>query len=145
MYSTKQTCLSSVRIMYCKERNPLLSTRMEILTDWLRALVVHFSRLNLYLDVNNRHQTLVDEEGGWGGGWENWGGEGKWNHTSIRVPIRLCLLALKHLHHLWVLWIVNLQGQYIHKWSQFVPTLQQDTSTLAPFATFCFIKFTSYD
>ena len=47
--STKHVCESSVSIMYCIERNPRLSIRIEILLDKFRAFVEGFSNVVLYL------------------------------------------------------------------------------------------------
>lgn len=49
-YSTKQTCLSLVRIMHWIERKPRWSTRREILLDWFKAFVHGFSNTSLYLE-----------------------------------------------------------------------------------------------
>ena len=48
-YSTKQTWPSSVLIMYCIDKNPLLSVRNEIRVDSINALTDGFNSDILYL------------------------------------------------------------------------------------------------
>lgn len=109
-YSTKQTCPSSFIIMYCNERNPLPSILIEILLEKCRALVDGFRRLILYLSTETQlvfsssrtwpFKPLLRMQIPFSMFWI----PVPMINFVYNIPVCLCLLTLKWLHHVWVLW-----------------------------------------
>ena len=96
-YSTKQTCLSLVSIMHWSERKPRLSILIDILVDWLTAFWQGFKRASLYL----KHSVYIDTVM-------------HYCKEGYGILVLEGLLALKDLHHIRILWVVNLWKSYIH-------------------------------
>ena len=96
-YSTKQTCLSLVSIMHWSERKPRLSILIDILVDWVTAFWQGFKRASLYL----KHSVYIDTVM-------------HYCKEVYGILVLEGLLALKDLHHIRILWVVNLWKSYIH-------------------------------